>query len=119
MFAALTQNNPNFWVQVGTGVVSILAGVLSAIQTFRGFSQLAEKHRKAGADFYSIMRKADVFLSNYGNENLSGDEKSKANEEQSAILAQFEKASEDAPIRSSATYDKVNRRLSKKRQGVS
>jgi hypothetical protein len=83
---------------------------LSAVQTFYSFSGEAEKHKKAGTDFLFIKTRADVFLSAYEKENLSADEKSKAIEEQAAILAEFKKVSEDSPIRSQEAYDEVNRR---------
>ena len=113
IFTALAQNNPNFWIQVGTGVLSVVAFVLSAVQSFSGFSELAEKHKKAGNEFLFIQRRADVFLSTYTEAALSDRDKSKANEEQAAILEQFRFVSEASPIRSQAAYEVVNRRLSK------
>ncbi len=113
IFTALAQNNPNFWIQIGTGVLSVVAFVLSAVQSFSGFSELAEKHKKAGNDFLFIKRRSDVFLSAYTRDNLSDAEKKKANEEQAAILEQFRIVSEASPIRSQAAYDVINRRRSK------
>lgn len=114
VFAALTQNNPNFWIQVITGVLSVAAFVLSALQNFYGYSDLAEKHKKAGSDFLFIKKRAEVFLSTYGKWNFSDAQISKANEEQAAILELFTKVSEDSPIRTAAAYDEIIRRLKRR-----
>jgi hypothetical protein len=50
----------------------------------------------------------------YNNRDLTQDEKDKANEEQAAILAQFEKVSQDAPIRRDEDYNAIERRRQKR-----
>lgn len=44
------------------GTVSVLAAVLAAIQTYLGFSQLAEKHRVAGFRYANLRRDLTVAL---------------------------------------------------------
>jgi hypothetical protein len=48
-------------IQLGTGLLSIGAAVLSALQTFLGFSEVQAQHKRAG-DGYSISRRDFEFL---------------------------------------------------------
>ena len=42
--------------QLATGLASLSAGILTALQTFMGFSNRAEKHKAAGAEYASLVR---------------------------------------------------------------
>ncbi|MDQ3569297.1 MAG: SLATT domain-containing protein [Actinomycetota bacterium] len=56
LFATLSDANLARPVRVVIGVISLLAAVLAALQTFFGFSQRAERHVIA-ADWYSAVRR--------------------------------------------------------------
>ncbi len=60
VFASLGQL-PDLRIQLGTGLLSLCAAVLSALQTFLGFSELQTQHKRAG-DGYSISRRNFEFL---------------------------------------------------------
>jgi Protein of unknown function (DUF4231) len=55
VFASLGKS-PDIRIQFCTGLLSIGAAVLSALQTFLGFSELQTQHKRAG-DSYSISRR--------------------------------------------------------------
>ena len=62
VFATL-QSKPEFWWQVTVGVMSIAAAILSALQSFLGYNDKAEKHRAAGAKYNAIGRELELWLS--------------------------------------------------------
>jgi hypothetical protein len=55
VFSSL-ESDPNTWMRIVLGLVSILAAVLASLQTFLGFAEKAEKHR-ASAARYGIARR--------------------------------------------------------------
>jgi hypothetical protein len=62
VFATL-QAKPEFWWQVIVGIMSIAAAILSALQSFLGYNDKAEKHRAAGAKYNAIGRELELWLS--------------------------------------------------------
>lgn len=53
------------WIKAGTAILSVLATVLAALQTFLGFSDLQAQHKR-GADGYSeVRRDIDLLLMKY------------------------------------------------------
>jgi hypothetical protein len=62
VFATL-QAKPDFWWQVAVGLMSIAAAILSALQSFLGYNDKAEKHRSAGAKYNAIGRELELWLS--------------------------------------------------------
>ena len=61
VFATL-QQKPEFWWQLTVGLMSIAAAVLSALQSFLGYNDKAEKHRSAGAKYNAIGRELELLL---------------------------------------------------------
>jgi hypothetical protein len=61
VFATL-QTKPEFWWQLTVGVMSITAAILSALQSFLGYNDKAEKHRTAGSKYNSIGRELELWL---------------------------------------------------------
>jgi hypothetical protein len=61
VFATL-QQKPEFWWQLSVGLMSIAAAALSALQSFLGYSDKAEKHRSAGAKYNAIGRELELLL---------------------------------------------------------
>lgn len=49
-------SSPEQWVKILTGVMSMSAAVLAALQTFLRYSELAERHRTA-AQSYGVLRR--------------------------------------------------------------
>jgi hypothetical protein len=56
-----SSNNPQILLFVGA--VSILAAVLSGLQTFLNYPELAQKHQTAGAKFGRLRRRVEEILS--------------------------------------------------------
>jgi ABC-type uncharacterized transport system fused permease/ATPase subunit len=61
VFASL-QAKPEFWWQVTVGLMSIAAAILSALQSFLGFNDKAEKHRTAGSRYNAVGRELEFWL---------------------------------------------------------
>lgn len=59
VFASISKS-PNKDIQILVGMLSILAAVLSALQTFLRFSARAEKYRVAGANFANIKANIEI-----------------------------------------------------------
>lgn len=62
VFATL-QAKPDFWWQVSVGLMSIAAASLSALQSFLGYSDKAERHRVAGSRYNAVGRELELWLS--------------------------------------------------------
>lgn len=62
VFATL-QSKPEIWWQVVVGSMSILAAILSALQSFLGYNEKAERHRAAGAKYNAVGRELELWLS--------------------------------------------------------
>jgi Petal formation-expressed len=61
LFATLQHENTSASLRLALGVVSFAAATLSALQTYLGFSQLAEKHRTVGATYGAIRREIEQY----------------------------------------------------------
>ena len=55
VFAAL-RKDVHLSVQLGAGCASVLAAILTALQTFLGYSERATKHEAAGANYAALIR---------------------------------------------------------------
>lgn len=62
VFATL-QAKPDFWWQILVGIMSIVAAILSGLQSFLGYGDKAEKHRTAGAKYNTVGRELELWLS--------------------------------------------------------
>lgn len=58
IFASL-EENPETYLQILFGLLSMLSVVLASLQTFFKFSEKAEKHRKAGGLFASLLKELE------------------------------------------------------------
>ncbi|AHL34726.1 hypothetical protein CD58_18290 [Pseudomonas brassicacearum] len=59
VFATLQQQS-NFWLQLGVGAMSVIAAILTALQSTLRYQELAEKHRAAGAKYNAIGREIEL-----------------------------------------------------------
>ncbi|WP_345964605.1 SLATT domain-containing protein [Streptomyces sp. BRB040] len=59
LFATAQQPNTSMVVQIAAGIVALAAGTLSALQTFLGLSERAEKHLATGAAYGSLRREIE------------------------------------------------------------
>lgn len=62
--------SPNLYLQITAGMLSMVAVVLSSLQTFLKWSERAEKHREAGAKFGALLKELEnkrAFVTNFSN----------------------------------------------------
>lgn len=59
VFATLQQQS-SFWLQFGVGAMSVIAAILTALQSTLRYQELAEKHRGAGAKYNAIGREIEL-----------------------------------------------------------
>lgn len=59
VFATLQQQSC-FWLQFAVGAMSVLAAILTALQSTLRYQELAEKHRGAGAKYNAIGREIEL-----------------------------------------------------------
>ena len=59
VFATLSKTT-DLWVQILVGFLSVFAAVLMGLQTFLKYSELAEKHRMAGAKFANLKHRIEL-----------------------------------------------------------
>lgn len=91
LFATLSDANVPRALRVVIGLVSLLAAVLAALQTFFGFAERAERHVVAG-DWYSAVRRGvDELLA------LPESDRGPARESLDGIRKEMSKISQQAP----------------------
>lgn len=61
VFATL-QQNPNLSIQISVGLASMVAAVLTVLQTFLRFNERAEKHRVTGNRYGEVMDELELAL---------------------------------------------------------
>ena len=49
-------------LQIGVGLLSVIAAVLTGLQTFLRYAELAEKHRLAGARFANLKHRIELLM---------------------------------------------------------
>ncbi len=61
-------SNPEVAWKITAGLISLLAAVLSGLQTFLRHPELAEKHKAAGARYSAMRRKLELFELEYADQ---------------------------------------------------
>lgn len=74
IFATISSPDQNVWVQVGAGLLSMLATVFSALQTFLRYSEIAAQHKDAATSFEAIRHDLVYFRLYYGARGQSAQE---------------------------------------------
>lgn len=75
------QESPGITWKIIAGLLSLLAAVLSALQTSLKYSELAEKHKTAGAKYAAMRRRLDIFVLKH---------RGKSDENRQVVLEEFE-----------------------------
>ena len=70
MFATL-QTKPGTWIQVALGLGSVAAGVLATLQMFYNYSERAEKHRIAAANYGALGRELELIRADPREPNIT------------------------------------------------
>ncbi len=94
IFASLN-NAPSIGWKITAGIISLFSAVLSALQIFFKFSELAEKHKAAGTRYRSLRRQLDIFKLRYADMEQAG--RKVALEELTEIANQFAEIAETSP----------------------
>jgi hypothetical protein len=79
---------------IGFGLLSVLAPVLTGLQTFLNHPEQAQKHRDSYARYNGLKRRLDSFISKYEGAHLTDEKLAEALKEQGEISAGIEE--EDA-----------------------
>jgi hypothetical protein len=101
------QDNPVIGVKIFAGLLSLFAGILSSLQTVLKYSELAEKHKTAGARYTSARRRLDIFILKY--ENQSRPNKEQALRELEEIANLLGELAEESPSIPDKVYDKAEK----------
>lgn len=64
---ATINSNPSVGWKVTAGLISLLAAVLSALQTSFKYSEISDSHKSAGASYAAMRRQLDLFQLQYSN----------------------------------------------------
>ncbi len=92
---ATINSNPGVGWKIGAGTISLLAAVLASLQTFFKFSELAEKHRIAGANYGAARREIDIFNLQYTGQKDS--DRSAALEHLQKIASNLSRLASESP----------------------
>lgn len=111
IFATLSDNPAVPW-KIITGLVSLSATVLAALQTFFGFSEHAEKHKLAGARYGALRRDIELFALKYRNADQSHRDQALA--ELEALTKRLSQLAGDSPDLPDELYDQAVRRFREK-----
>jgi hypothetical protein len=65
IFATINSTDQVIWLRIGTGLLSITAAVLAALQTLFNYSAIATNHQRAAVEFAEIWHKFDRFILRY------------------------------------------------------
>jgi len=103
IFGTLSQKETIVWLSILTGGLSVLAAVLSSLQTFLRFSEIAQEHRVAAVGFESMRRKIDLFLLKY----RGSDDRLAALDRLEKLSSDIDAISQSCPTLPDAIYDAV------------
>ena len=109
-------SQPILWLRIITGLLSVGAAVLSALQTFFKYAERAEKHYHAGAALFRIKRNFDIFLLNLA----EAQEKDRAAllEKLAALASEFDQIEKESPDVPDELYDRAKREQMRDTEGI-
>ncbi len=61
LFATLQKESTSVGLRLAIGLVSVLAGVLAALQTFLGYGERADRHRAAASAYGAVRREIEQY----------------------------------------------------------
>ena len=105
VFASLNAPDLPIWVKLATGTVSILAAVLTSLQTFLGYPEKADRHRVAGAEYGALRRELEML------KTLPPASEQEIRERLHDIKVRMDKIAKDAPEVPSKMKDKIDHEL--------
>ena len=111
IFATFSSPHQNVILVITTGLLSLGAAVLSALQTFFNFSETAAQHKAAAAAYEEVRHELDAFLLDNA-ECESIEHKKTAIEELRKISLHLDEIAKRVPTTPDKVYDSVQTRVS-------
>lgn len=102
-------------VVLGAGVLTALAAVLAALQTFLRHGEIAAQHRLAGVQFASLKRELDVFILEVRSHSQPIERRIDALRE---LSSRFGRIEESAPDVADSWYDQARTEQAGDQEGV-
>jgi hypothetical protein len=96
IFASLSSDQKNIYLIIITGSLSILAAVLSSLQTFLRYPEIAQSHKSAKDGYESVRRRIDIFK--IGIATLPPPSRAKTQIELQTIAEQMDELGKTSPI---------------------
>jgi hypothetical protein len=107
--------SPDSRLVIVAGLISLLAAVLAALQTFLAFAERAEKHRTAAAAYSTLKRELDLLATKLLIATPSANE---ALEELQPLIKRFAAAEKESLDVADAHYDRARREEAHDDEGV-
>jgi hypothetical protein len=104
VFASLTVQAVAPPIRIALGLLSVLAAVLAAMQTFFRFAQRAEKHRAAGARYGATRRKLEAIY--------AGDSRSREGNYLSTIREELDRLADISPHVPPGVFNRTRQAIS-------
>jgi hypothetical protein len=105
IFATLSRDDSGRWMTIGTGFLSILAAVLSSLQTFLRFSELSAAHKSAAVLYDKARSDLELFFLEFG----AGGDRKVAIKRLEEIKKSMDATSGTSPTIPDSVYDATNK----------
>jgi hypothetical protein len=112
IFTTLTEETAVGW-RVATGIVSVAAAVLAALQTFFGFAEQSQQHLGSAIGYSSLRRRFEHFLLNFDSQ---GADRAQALSALDTLTQELDKLEATSPPIDEDVYNDVRERLLRQRE---
>lgn len=102
VFSSL-EKSADIRLQIGVGLLSVVAAVLTGLQTFLRYAELAEKHRVTGARFANLKHRIELLMTLPVEDDMRS--------ELVAIEETWAKLREESPSLSSGVWRRIERQV--------
>jgi hypothetical protein len=107
IFATLETKAAFGW-QLATGLVSLAAAVLAALQTFLNYAELAQQHKASARDYSKVRRQLELFELRH---HLGETGRDEALQGLTEFTRQLDELEAHEPTISERVYEKIKRRF--------
>ncbi len=101
-FATL-ESSPELWVKILVGLLSVAAAVLASLQTFLGYSELAERHKSSSQRYGALRREIEEALA------LHQEGTELPQDFIKTVRTRWDRIDEESPSLSQSLYDDIAR----------
>jgi len=106
LFATLARDSSFGW-KLATGIVSIVAVVLSGVQTFLNFGERAPKHVAAAGGYSVQRRRLEHFLLKYDHDETTEEDRKTALAELQGIMDELDQLDRSSPLIPTDLYEEA------------